>query len=110
MNLSWAVGLLEGEGCFSFFKRPNRNNYQCAIICEMTDEDTIKTLQKVLGVGNITTRIPKKVNRKQSWILSIQRQEDIFNTLIKIMPYLHKRRLEQAKKMYNYLEDICTVN
>lgn len=107
-NIAWAAGILEGEGCFSIHKRKDRaNTTNCAIHCEMTDEDTILKLQEVLGVGNVNYRKPRP-NKRPSWILSIQKQEEIFITLIRLGPYLMGRRKQQAKKLYDYLEDkIC---
>jgi hypothetical protein len=113
LDISWAAGILEGEGCFSFHRRKDRPNvYSCAIHCEMTDQDTINSLQKILGVGNICFRTnEERGNRKPSWIFSIQKREDVFDTLIKILPYLHTRRSEKIKPMFDYLEDkLCNVN
>ena len=89
------------------FQRRGKSYFQCSILCEMTDEDTIIELFSALGVGKISQR-PARENRKPTWILSIQRQEDIFNTLIRVMPYLKSRRLEKAKKIFDYLEPLCT--
>lgn len=91
------------------FKRKGKEYYQCSILCEMTDEDTIKELQNVLGVGTFSQR-PIRGVRKPTWILCIQKQKDVFDTLIYIMPYLKSRRLAKAKQMFNYLEPICTAN
>lgn len=108
-ELAWAIGILEGEGCFSMSKRKGKEYYQCSILCEMTDEDTIMELHNVLGVGRVSQR-PTRINRKPTWILSIQKQKDVFDTLICIMPYLSKRRLEKARKLFDYLEPICVQN
>ena len=110
-DYGWAAGILEGEGCFSIFQKKNKTYKTLAIHCEMTDEDTIRKLQEVLGVGNINyrkSRDDRKVS-KPSWILSIQKQKDIFNTLIRVMPYLRKRRLDKAKEMFEYLEPIVVT-
>jgi len=106
-DISWAAGIIEGEGCMSIFKRKGKEYYQCSILCEMTDEDTVNTLYSVLGVGNVSKR-PRRGIRKPTWILSIYKQIDVFDTLIKIMPYLHSRRLAKAKELFTYLESKCT--
>lgn len=107
-DIPWAAGILEGEGCFSMHKRKGKDYYQCAIHCEMTDEDTIISLQKALGAGRVSQRDARGV-RKPTWILSIQRQKDIFDTLIRVMPYLGDRRLSKASDMFEYLEEIVCV-
>lgn len=104
-TLEWAIGILEGEGCFSIFKAKGKT--QCSILCEMTDEDTIIQLQKTLGVGKISQR-PARVSRKPTWLLAIQKQKDVFDTLIRVMPLLKSRRLAKAKELFNHLEPLCT--
>jgi len=104
-SYEWAAGILEGEGCFSMFQRKGKEYYQCPILCEMTDEDTVRKLHEVLGVGTSAQR-PLRGTRKPTFILCIQKQKDVFDTLIRVMPYLQSRRLEKAKKMFNYLEPI----
>ena len=103
-NVSWAIGILEGEGCFSIHKRSNRpNTISCAIHCEMTDKDTIESLQKVFHTGTICVRQGRE-NHKDSWIWSVQKQKDVFDILLQIMPSLSKRRLEKAQELFSYLE------
>ena len=109
--LAWAAGILEGEGCFSIFKRVRASGNEvvtCSILCEMTDEDVILKLKDILGVGNISHRLNDKRSdnmvRKQSWILSIQKQKDVFDTLVYVMPHLGKRRLAKATEIFNQLE------
>ena len=115
-QIAWAAGILEGEGCFSKFDRkyPSGNTHStCAIHCEMTDEDTIVKLKEILGVGNINYRENHRKDgriRKPTWILSVQKQKDVFDTLIRVMPHLGVRRLGRAKELFNYLEEkvVCT--
>jgi len=107
-NYAWAAGLLEGEGCFSYFKKKNRKNtYTCAIHCEMTDEDVIKTLADTFQVGNwypIKKRADDKV-RKQSWRWTVYKQKDVFGVLLKISPYMHGRRKEKIAQLIEHLEE-----
>lgn len=71
----------------------------------MTDQDTVEKLQEVLGVGKVSYRAPR-LSRKPTWILTIQRQKDVFDTLLKVMPYLGSRRLNKAQELFSYLEPI----
>ena len=109
-NLAWAAGIIEGEGCFSHYQRSNRPSTGAAIHCEMTDEDTIRTLHKVLGVGKVSRR-PARARRKPTWILSIQKNGEIFDTLLRLSPYLMSRRKLQAAKLFKSLEPkVCAQN
>lgn len=104
-DYQWSAGILEGEGCFSIFKRKNKEYSQCSIQCEMTDEDTVRKLQEQLNVGRVSHR-EARPSRKPTWILTIQKQKDVFDTLIRVMPYLGERRLNKASKLFEYLEPI----
>lgn len=104
-DIAWVAGLLEGEGCFSIYERKNRpNTTDCAIHCEMTDEDVIRKLHNIVGVGNISYR-PARRNRQPTWILSVYKKHDIFKILISIMPYMSKRRLAKASEIFSIIED-----
>jgi len=104
-DFKWSSGILEGEGCFSIFKRRKGKTFQCSIQCEMTDEDIINKLHKELGVGRVSYRAPRPT-RKPTWILTIQRQQEVFDTLIRVMPHLGERRLKKAQELFSYLEPI----
>lgn len=107
--IGWAAGILEGEGCFSMHTRGSgkRNGkVELAIHCEMTDQDTILKLQKVLGVGTVCFRENKRKDgrtRKPSWILSIQKQSDILSTLMKVSKYMSSRRSQKISEMLQFL-------
>lgn len=104
-QVAWAAGLLEGEGCFSLHKRKDRpGTFSCAIHCEMTDEDTVQSLQKVFGVGTVCTRA-NRMNRKPTYIWSVQRHQDIFDVLLHVLPFLKERRKEKAKELFTFLEE-----
>lgn len=107
--LPWAAGILEGEGCFSLHTRKSgkrAGSSEVAIHCEMTDKDTIEKLHSVLEVGSICHRENKRSDgriRKHSWILSIQSQKDVLNTLIKVSPYMGNRRKDKIADMVEFL-------
>ena len=109
LTIEWAAGILEGEGSFNIYQRANRplGSKQCTITCEMTDKDTIYNLRTALGAGTIASR-GARPNRKPTHILSIQKMEEVFSTLINVMPYLNSRRLARAKELFNHLEEKCT--
>lgn len=111
-QILWASGILEGEGCFSFFKRKERlNTASIAIHCEMTDEDTINTLHNVFKEGSVVKRLNMSGRRdtrprKPTWIWSVQNKNGVLNVLLQVMPYLHSRRLEKAKQLLDHIEKV----
>lgn len=112
IQIAWASGILEGEGCFSIFRRKDRRNTcTIAIHCEMTDEDTINTLHKIFNVGtvklrpNISGRVDRR-SRKPTWIWSVQNKNGILSVLLEVMPYLHSRRLAKAQELLQHIEKV----
>lgn len=111
-NIAWAAGILEGEGCFSIHYRKHKSGNthpSLAIHCEMTDEDVINTLHEVLGEGTICHRQNNNRTdnclRKESWILSIQSFQGVYNVLTLVKPYMFSRRKEKIEAMLSILED-----
>lgn len=107
-RLAWCAGILEGEGCFSTFLRSSNKCQGVAIHCEMTDEDTILRLREFLGVGNIVYRLNDKRKdgrkRKPTWICSIQKQEEVFDVLLKLLPMMSERRSLKIKEQIEVLK------
>lgn len=107
-RLAWCAGILEGEGCFSTFLRRSNKCKGVAIHCEMTDEDTIQRLKYFLGVGNVVHRLNNKrtdgCERKPTWILSIQKQEEVYEVLLKILPMMSERRSLKIKEQLEILK------
>lgn len=111
LDYAWAAGVLEGEGCLSIFKRPDRpNTTSTAIHCEMTDEDVIRRLHAIFGVGTVNgrTNVGNRKDtrlRKPTWIWSVQNMAGISNVLFHIWFYLGERRREKAAEVLRSLEE-----
>lgn len=100
---AWAAGIIEGEGTITFTNIKNRkSSKRCSISVMMTDKDVIDKLFDILKVGTI--RGPYIYKNKPLWTWAVQNQKGCFDTLLKIMPYLSKRRLEKASEMFEFLE------
>ena len=105
---SWAAGVIEGEGCFIFSKDKRSNHHTTAVQVEMTDEDIVKRLQVLFGGTIVPSNYPSKLlrfpNSKPSWRWKVVRQTDVFDCLLRIMPFLGERRLKRASDVFSYLE------
>lgn len=101
IEIAWAAGILEGEGCFSRHIRSSNGALCFAIHCEMSDEDVIRKLHAVFKVGTVVARLNisgrrDTRNRKQTWIWSVQNRPGIALVLNSIIPHLCQRRREKA--------------
>lgn len=112
--VAWAAGLLEGEGCFSIFRRKDRyKTCTTAVHCEMTDEDTIIKLHSVFNVGTVLTRPnmsgrKDRRERKPTYIWSVQNQAGIKLVCGAILPYMGTRRTTKINELLGYINEGIT--
>ena len=89
-SIEWAAGLYEGEGCCTQSKR---NYWKLAI--KMTDEDIIRAVHKVTGVGNVSgpnhsPSAPEHYKPLYQW--AVYKKNDIFKVICDFYPYMGERR------------------
>lgn len=94
-NLAWVAGALEGEG--SFLLRQGRRP---EVRAGMSDEDIIRRLHDVTGVGGVYGPFKKTHNGKQckdSWVFSVQNQGEAYALMVALYPWMGKRRQDQIR-------------
>ena len=106
LNIAWASGVLEGEGCFSLYKRKDNSRTQISIHLEMTDEDIVRRVSDVFKVGRVnkrenTTGRADKRPRKVSWIWSVQSKPEVIEVINKVLPFLGERRKAKCRELLN---------
>jgi hypothetical protein len=95
-NLAWVAGVLEGEGSF-LLRQGRRPEVRAA----MTDEDIIRRLHEVTGVGGAYGPFKKTFNGKpvkDSWVFSVQNQGEAYALMVALYPWMGQRRREQIRK------------
>lgn len=111
-GIEWVAGILEGEGYFGMTKASHHKNYtQCFIKIQMTDEDILEKVAEVLGgkVAKLNMDIPSRKNRKQVYAWGIQSQEAVYDTLLRVRPYMGSRRKAKIDEMLAYLNTTSHV-
>lgn len=103
LDIAWAAGILEGEGCFGLNKVKNCSYKQITIRCKMTDNDIILRLQSIFG-GYVRPKKPNKETNKPLWEWSLYKQADVEAVIFKILPYLGIRRSAKAKELLAYID------
>lgn len=90
----WLVGILEGEG--TFLKGPPSAQNRVAICLEMTDEDVVAKVAKLLGVKyhKTTNRNPEKW--KDSFRLAVV-CKSAYELMKTLKPYMGNRRQRQIE-------------
>lgn len=93
-NLAWAAGVIDGEGCIFIRKSTDKRRksavYDLGLKVTMTDENTVKRLFDLFGVGHLT-----KVNKHNpkwknglSWVCRANMSKDVIQ---KLLPYLQTK-------------------
>ncbi len=92
-DLAWAAGLLEGEGCFhTTLDRPR-------ISVNMTDEDVLLRLQKVLGCGRLSGPHTYGLGHKPVWRYDLSRQDQVYAVTAAVYSQLGERRRAKAREL-----------
>lgn len=86
INLAWLAGLLEGEG--SFISSAGR----VMIALEMTDEDIVRRVQTLTGVGGVWQTTKRQAHHKQAWRWAAQGQAEVKELLETLLPLMGQRR------------------
>jgi hypothetical protein len=109
VEVAWVAGLVEGEGCFYIqtekytSKRTGEtyHNRRPTLIVAMTDEDVVKRLQEVTGVGTVNRSGPQNKNRpnhKPMWRYRVNPVATLM-LAIRLYPYMGRRRREKIEDL-----------
>lgn len=98
-EIAWVAGILEGEGYFGV--RRTRYN-QVDITVNMTDEDVIRRLAELTGVGKVYGPYPG-VN-KPRWDWKVQKFNDCIDLAKTVLPWMSVRRTEQIQALLESAE------
>lgn len=105
VELGWMAGLLEGEGTFWF--ENSRYRYPRVQIY-MTDEDVVRRIAEVAGVGNVTGPHTRSGDDgrgsdmslwKPQWGWTVTRKEQVYWLCRTILPYMGKRRTAKINEL-----------
>ena len=72
LNLAYAAGLFDGEGCITYKKYKEKKSsgvYDCwriSMEVAMTDEATVRIFHEIVGVGTVNKK-PRKNGHKMQW-------------------------------------------
>jgi len=94
VDLAWAAGLFEGEGCITLAKNCPR------LQLNMTDEDIVRRFHGVLGHGTVSGPWPKKGGKyKPYWMWRVSGTELPQAILAMFWQWLSRRRRARAKEV-----------
>jgi hypothetical protein len=86
---AWAAGLFEGEGSFT---HQSQRYFRLAAHLASTDEDVVRTFQRVVGIGSVTGPHSRgKAHWKPVWRWQTT-GADVERVYHLLEPWLHSRR------------------
>lgn len=91
VDVAWAAGLFEGEGCATISTGGQR---QPRVSVQMTDEDVVRRFHSIVACGNV--RRYHYPPRRLAWQWSVQGGADVLHVLGMLYPHLGARRQERA--------------
>jgi len=104
IEIAWAAGLFEGEGCIS----KDRNSRK--LILEMTDKDVMEDFVRIVDYGNLhgphTCQRNDGFKRKPTYRWQVCKRIEVIRILNLFMPFFGKRRTEKAMEVFNHYENL----
>jgi hypothetical protein len=100
IDVAWAAGLFEGEGCISYgVKRGN-----VIVQVRMTDRDIIERLHAVVPCPKIGIVLPKSDHHKTQYRWTLTAPDRIREFLNMTLPYFGERRSTRAQELLAFLD------
>lgn len=102
--VAWVAGIVEGEGSLHRNRKVrNGTTYVYpAVRVAMTDEDVVRRLQTITGLGRITgPHLPpsRDAHHKPHFQWSVGRTDEALTLIAMIWPHLGERRRGQASRL-----------
>ena len=87
-DLHWLAGLLEGEGCFIYFRTPYQQD-RPGIQLKMTDKDVVERAAKLLNAPSV--RSQDQPDRKRTFVCTTT-GESAAEMMRRLLPLMGERR------------------
>lgn len=94
---AWLAGMYEGEGCL--YSRITQRRRYPRIRIRMTDEDVVRKIHTISGVGLFYESSPPKENRQQLYVWEVNKLSDVKTVFRHIYPWLGKRRRAKVDEL-----------
>ncbi len=109
LEVAWAAGLFEGEGCVGIYPRPS-GKVQIQIRLGMTDQDVVERFASIMGCGSIRKGQPGTGGEKPIYEWCVYEAERVREIVELLRPHLGIRRLAKAEEVLRLGADIQSHN
>lgn len=104
MDIAWAAGLFEGEGCIGIWWPPStvgrRMQPQIRLQVMMTDRDVVERFCHIMGCGKVSLEQNRHPPRKNCWYWTIGNRDDTERILRMLYPWFGERRRAKADEAF----------
>jgi hypothetical protein len=98
-EVAWVAGILEGEGCWT--RKATSNRWWIAV--RMTDEDLIRRLRTLTGVGTINIELSKRGHKTAwTWCVAVRSHREWLT--LQVWPWLGTRRRARIRELWPEVE------
>jgi hypothetical protein len=108
LDVAWAAGLFEGEGCWNVHVRKS-GQVQIQARLAMTDRDVVERFWSIVGFGHLRTR-DSGVHREKGWMplheWSVAEAAKMRELVALFLPYMGDRRRAKALEVLDAGVDI----
>jgi hypothetical protein len=101
IDIAWLAGLYEGEGTCGVFGK----NKSVQAVIQMRDEDVIRRVNDLFPATRIGFHEDKRPNHSAMYLWRIQDRHRVKRFLELIMPYMGRRRAEQAQDVLDFIAE-----
>lgn len=92
----WVAGILEGEG--SFQTPPPSEPNIVRVTLQMTDEDIVKRVKRILNCGSVCKCAPRNENWSETWRLTIKGNPAL-ELMKSLKPLMGERRTDRIDEV-----------
>src|SRR5215471_13395567 len=95
-QIAWFAGVFEGEGSIYVRRfvrgKAKTEHFHGGLRLQMTDEDVVRRIHQITGVGSVVSCRPTGLGSKRSWAWQVQDRAGFEIAVEMLRPYLGERR------------------
>lgn len=111
VEIAWAAGLFEGEGCITIFEQKHNVLPLIRLQIIMTDRDILERFCRIVACGRVSDeRRFGREHHKPTYVWAIGNRPDVERILLALLPWFGERRsakARQALKEIARLDHVC---
>lgn len=109
LDVAWAAGLFEGEGCWNAYVRDS-GKIQMQARVGMTDRDVVERFAEIVGCGSVNVGKPGTGSIKPVYTWCVYEAEKVREVIALFLPFMGERRRAKALSVLDAGADVRSHN